>query len=355
MATPRTEGRWPFHRLLACACWSSAFFFSARPLRPPWPGRSRRPGGSRRTASAARRSRPPWPAAARPPRPTGRSSPRRRAKDLAELVGKLDRRDIGVVERPAAQERGERDVAQETSQPGGDGPAADQENISVHWARFSRIRSGAEIGRCGGEPIPPPPARSPGAGRQSGPSAFFRLRLALGLRRPALGSRRPLLRGLGPSAGRLARPSGRSALPAGGGGRFSSIFGGFGAASGLAGFSAAGGFSSSLGRVRRSLGLGGLLDRPARFSSTFAAWARLLAWQASRAGPASPRLSAARVPWLRLDVSVGRRRLGGLAGGLRRHDALALEFAGALGRRDRRLALDSWTRTARLSCSEARA
>ena len=34
------------------------------------------------------------------------------AEDLAELVGQLDRRDIGVVERPAAHERGERHIAQ---------------------------------------------------------------------------------------------------------------------------------------------------------------------------------------------------------------------------------------------------
>ena len=65
------------------------------------------------------------------------------AENLAELVGKLDRRDIGVVERPPAHERRERDVAQESGQPRGDRPAADQEDIAVHRVRFSRIRGAA--------------------------------------------------------------------------------------------------------------------------------------------------------------------------------------------------------------------
>ena len=38
------------------------------------------------------------------------------AEDLAELVGQLDRRDIGVVERAPAHERGERHVAQKAGQ-----------------------------------------------------------------------------------------------------------------------------------------------------------------------------------------------------------------------------------------------
>ena len=59
------------------------------------------------------------------------------AEDLAELVGKLDRRHIGVVERAPAHERGDCDVAQEASQPGGDRPAADQEDVEVHWGRFN--------------------------------------------------------------------------------------------------------------------------------------------------------------------------------------------------------------------------
>jgi hypothetical protein len=38
------------------------------------------------------------------------------AEDLAELVGQLDRRDIGIIQRPAAHERGERHVAQKACQ-----------------------------------------------------------------------------------------------------------------------------------------------------------------------------------------------------------------------------------------------
>src|SRR6202041_3221661 len=67
------------------------------------------------------------------------------AEDLAELVGQLDRRDIGVVERAPAHERGERHVAQKAGQTRGDRPAADQEDIAVHCARFSWIRGWAEI------------------------------------------------------------------------------------------------------------------------------------------------------------------------------------------------------------------
>ena len=62
------------------------------------------------------------------------------AEDLAKLVGQLDRRDIGVVKRAAAHERRERHIAQEARQSRGDRPTADQEDVAVHCARFSRIR-----------------------------------------------------------------------------------------------------------------------------------------------------------------------------------------------------------------------
>ena len=54
------------------------------------------------------------------------------AKNLAELVGQLDRRHIGVVERAAAEQRRQRHVAEETRQPRGDRPAADGENVADH-------------------------------------------------------------------------------------------------------------------------------------------------------------------------------------------------------------------------------
>ena len=56
------------------------------------------------------------------------------AENLAELVGQLDRRHIGVVERAAAEQGRQRHVAQETRQPRGDRPAADGENIAVPCA-----------------------------------------------------------------------------------------------------------------------------------------------------------------------------------------------------------------------------
>ena len=79
------------------------------------------------------------------------------AENLAELVGKLDRRDIGVIERAAAQERGERDVAQEAGQPRRDRPAADQEDITVHPARVmpDSPRGGKRTGVRQARPLPP--------------------------------------------------------------------------------------------------------------------------------------------------------------------------------------------------------
>ena len=66
---------------------------------------------------------------------------------LAELVRQLDRRDIGVIESAAAEQRGKPHITKKPCQTGNDRPAADREDIAIHARHPARLAGSALRGK----------------------------------------------------------------------------------------------------------------------------------------------------------------------------------------------------------------